>query len=83
MSCYRVPRNIENQLHCNNLINANMLVNKAFIRIRQVICYIYIYIHSYSCALLMGEGMAKSGLAFPDAGFPEPNIGYIYLEWND
>ena len=37
----------------------------------------------YVDASLMGEGMAKGGLPFPDAGCPVPDDGHIYLMWND
>ena len=30
-----------------------------------------------------GGMYGQSGLAFPDAKFPVPDICYIYLEWND
>ena len=34
-------------------------------------------------SLLMGEGMASVGLPFVGTGCPEPDVGKIYLVWND
>ena len=34
-------------------------------------------------ALLMVEGVAYGGLPLPDTGCPVPDVGYIYLVWND